>query len=91
MNTTFFFFSCILCAFFLPPLQTVYTPLVFFLLWSLPSLCNTDNTPFTSLGPFSIMDADLSLVISSTGLEVGGISSLNMFCSRPPFFVCVTC
>jgi len=33
---------------------------------------------------------DLSLVISSTSLEVGGISSLNMFCCRPPFFCMCT-
>lgn len=68
-----------------PPLQTVYIPLVFFLLCRLSSLCNTDNTSQPLFHGYGY------LVISSTSLEVGGISSLICFVVVLRFFVCVTC
>ena len=87
MDTTllFFFFlrSCILCAFLA---DRVHSFGFFFLLCRLSSLCNTDNAPLTLSAHFPWMRIYLSL----SRLEVGGASSLNMFCSRPPFFVCVT-
>jgi len=86
MDTTlllFFSFYALACVLFL---LTVYTPLVFFCSAVFPLCAILTMLPSHSQPHFPWMRIYLSL----SRLEVGGASSLNMFCSRPPFFVCVT-
>ena len=80
--TSLFLFlrSCILCAFFANRVHSFG-----FLFAVVFSPCAILTILPHSLSPL-FTDVDLSFIISSTSIEFGGISSLNMFCSRPPFF-----